>query len=126
MSIAIILLILIVHWFADFVMQSDKEAKGKSRNFKLLLSHVGTYTGVFVACMLVIARIAGPISASFWAFLIKFAFITFVSHLAIDYYTSRVHRVLYEQKKHHEFFTSIGFDQLLHYAQLFLTFDLLK
>lgn len=32
---------------------------------------------------------------------------------------------LWEQKKVHEFFVSIGFDQLLHYIQLILTFKLL-
>jgi len=36
--------ILIIHWFADFVLQTDEQAKGKSKNFNDLLSHTFTYS----------------------------------------------------------------------------------
>lgn len=125
MKVELIIMILIIHWIADFVMQTDKEAKGKSESFIILLQHAGSYTGVFVFCLLAITAIAGPVAPAVFTFLMEFAFITFISHAAIDYYTSRVHKKLYMEKKHHEFFTSIGFDQLLHYIQLFTTFTIL-
>lgn len=51
-----------------------------------------------------------------------FPIITFITHWLIDYVTSRINSKLWQAKKTHLFFVSIGFDQLLHYTQLILTF----
>ena len=32
-----------IHWLADFVLQTDKQAKGKSKNWSDLLSHTWSY-----------------------------------------------------------------------------------
>jgi len=48
--------------------------------------------------------------------------ITFICHTATDYFTSRVNAKLWEKGQVHNFFVSIGFDQYLHYIQLFVTF----
>ena len=41
--ITILLLYLLLHWYADFVCQTDKQAKSKSSNNLQLLAHTGTY-----------------------------------------------------------------------------------
>ena len=44
MTLLEIFTILLIHWFADFVLQTDKQAKGKSKNWRDLLSHTLTYS----------------------------------------------------------------------------------
>jgi len=119
-------MILVIHWVADFVLQSDKMAKEKSTSFNTLIFHTAVYSTVWLTVLMFLGIITNVFTIPYFVFAIKFSFITFLAHTAIDYYTSRVHTVLWKETKVHEFFTSIGFDQLLHYVQLFLTFELLK
>lgn len=58
-------------------------------------------------------------SAYFWL-------ITFIAHTITDYFTSRLNSKLWSEGKVHNFFVSVGFDQVLHYVQLFTTYYLLK
>jgi hypothetical protein len=119
MSLWIILIGLIVHWVADFVLQTDWEAKNKSTNNRALTDHVGTYACIWFYVTAVGACITmNPL-------LLLFAPITFVCHWVTDYFTSRLNTKLYKAGKVHEFFVSIGFDQILHYVQLGLTYLLL-
>jgi hypothetical protein len=55
-----------------------------------------------------------------------FVLITFIAHTITDYFTSRLNSKLWQQGKVHNFFISVGFDQVLHYIQLFTTYYLLK
>lgn len=128
MNLELIIMILLVHWIADFVAQTDKEATNKSSDFAALLSHTATYSVIWFAALLIIGVIAmggDAISEYYAAFVMKFTFITFITHTVIDYYTSKANAILWKKDKRHEFFVSIGFDQLLHYIQLFATFMLL-
>lgn len=58
--------------------------------------------------------------------MMAFPVITFMFHWITDYFTSRVNTSLHKAGKIHEFFVSIGFDQWLHYFQLFMAYSLLK
>lgn len=108
----ILLSLLFTHWIADFVLQTDKMAKGKSKNWKDLLSHTLTYSlTMWVTVMLLTNAI---IAFCFWL-------ITFVCHTITDYFTSRLNSKLWDRGKVHNFFVSVGFDQLLHYLQLYFT-----
>ncbi len=115
-----VLIILFVHWVGDFVIQTDQQAKDKSSKMSALLSHTFTYSIMFF-------WVAVPLALYYtepkW---LLFMPITFIAHTITDYYTSRVNKQLYEAGKSHEFFVSIGFDQLLHFAQLLITYQLLK
>lgn len=116
--------IILIHWVADFVLQTDNQAKGKSTSWKWLLSHTGTYSLVW----LVVIYFLFPADWNFsqrGLYSVYFAAITFVCHTITDYFTSRLNSRLWKAGKIHEFFVSIGFDQVLHYGQLFLTFYLL-
>jgi len=55
-----------------------------------------------------------------------FPIITFICHWITDYFTSRLNSKLWAKGDVHNFFVSVGFDQVLHYIQLFLTFYILK
>lgn len=109
--------ILIIHWIGDFICQTDWQAKNKSTHNKALFLHVLSYTMVWFF-------------AGAWFFYAPvvaiFCLITFMAHFITDYFTSRLNTKLYTDGKIHWFFVSIGFDQILHYIQLFLTYQFLK
>lgn len=119
MTVTEILLILGTHWLADFVLQTDEMAKGKSKSFMWLIKHTSAYS--------VLWALAGVIllpATDFWS-VVEFTAITFVFHTLQDYFTSRLNSRLYAAGKNHSFFVSIGFDQLLHFAQLLTTYNIL-
>jgi hypothetical protein len=118
-------LIIVIHWIADFVMQTDKMAKGKSNNSFDLIHHTATYSAFWMIC---IQFLWNQNHNTEWVLLttLKFTLITFISHTIQDYFTSRLNSKLWAKGDVHNFFVSIGFDQVLHYAQLFLTFYILN
>lgn len=130
--------IIIIHWFADFVLQTDKQAKGKSKNWSDLLSHTGVYSLVWLLVGgFIYLQQFRPYNPAYndmmnvyWQHWIPrgllFVLITFVCHTITDYFTSRLNSKLWAKGDVHNFFVSIGFDQVLHYVQLFLTYSLLK
>ena len=110
-----------IHWVADFILQSDEDAKGKSTNNGHLLSHTATYTFVWIAPALWYT-LHNNIDSMLAVY---FLGITFVLHTVTDYVTSRINSKLWKKGDSHNFFVSVGFDQILHYMQLFITFKLL-
>ena len=127
MTLIEIFSIIIIHWIADFIMQSDYDAKNKSKFFHALFSHTITYS----SCWFVIILLFGYINktqTTEWYVLntLFFVGITFVCHTITDYFTSRLNSKLWAKGDVHNFFVSVGFDQVLHYVQLFLTYQLLK
>ena len=96
-----ILTIISLHWFADFVLQSDKMAQGKSKSNYWLSYHVAVYTLPFLA---------------FFGW--QYALLNGAAHWIVDWNTSRVTSRLWQQKRIHAFFTIIGLDQLIHTATL--------
>ena len=116
--------IIIIHYVADFCLQTDKEAKGKSKNWNDLLSHTLTYSIVWfiIGVLLVLLDILPSI-----LFVCYFTIITFICHTITDYFTSRWVKKSFEIEDPHNGFAKIGFDQyILHLPQLFLTYTLLK
>lgn len=116
--VVIFLTIIFIHWLADFVCQTDWQAKNKSTSNKALISHTLTYTSMWTSAVILYYLFTGI--QLFW-----FLPITFVAHTIQDYFTSRLNKKLLDKGDTHNFFVSIGFDQVLHYVQLFLTFILL-
>ena len=143
-SLTAVFLILIIHFIADFVLQTDKQAKGKSKNWSDLLSHTYTYSCIWLIPVMILFPNGWSTSHYVLASL-TFGTITFVCHTITDYFTSRLNSKLWSQatfwqnsfnkekygedycskmsgKYTHNFFVSVGFDQLLHYTQLLLTY----
>ena len=123
-----IFVILTTHFIGDFVLQTNKQAQGKSKNWNDLLAHTFTYSSmwVFASCLLIGYANKGQTTQWYVIHSLLFAFITFIAHTATDYFTSRLNSKLWAKGDVHNFFVSVGFDQVLHYLQLFLTYYLLK
>ena len=112
------MLFLISHWLADFIMQTDYEATNKSFDDSMLLKHTIKYS-------LVMSIIIGIFTLMTLPKILLFLIITFLCHTVQDYYTSRLNARLWQENRRHDFFVSVGFDQVLHYLQLFLTYFLI-
>lgn len=122
-NIWIVLGILLWHWVADFICQTDWQAKNKSKNNEALINHTVVYTVVwlpFVFLFLDSSVYFYHFQAAGW-----FLLVTFICHTAQDYVTSRINSKLWAENNVHWFFVSIGFDQFLHYVQLLLTYYIL-
>lgn len=119
-SLTTVFTIICVHFFADFFMQTDWQAQNKSTNIIALLSHTCIYSFVWIFGAMVLFP---KVDQEF--LLLLFVLITFVTHTIIDFFTSKLNKRLWNEKKVHWFFVSVGFDQVLHYIQLFLTYYLL-
>jgi hypothetical protein len=132
MSPFLVLWVIFAHWVADFVCQTHWQASNKSKNWEALASHVIVYTVV------VTVLLANWLVTDFGDHFIVFLIVTFVAHFVTDAITSRITSRLFMSQfvvspkwtvdTHikpdftlHWFFVVVGFDQFLHYAQLFLT-----
>ncbi len=133
-SLLAVFTIIVIHFIGDFVCQSHWQAVKKSTDNEALSQHVLTYS----ICWLI------PMAALFYcepynlfgaiALSIAFSFVTYVTHWITDYFTSRLNSKLWakeackepELRRPHNFFVAIGFDQALHFIQLFTTFCILK
>lgn len=118
-SIYDLFVILFIHWVADFILQTDKQAKNKSTDLHYLMEHTFVYSFCFIP-------FAIYHTGDSWRMMFLFPIITLVFHTITDYFTSRLNAKLWREKEVHLFFVSVGFDQLLHFAQLIITFQLLK
>jgi hypothetical protein len=132
LSLIEIFSILFIHWFADFVLQTHWQATNKSKDNRALTAHVATYSLVWCLTIVLFAIVGNHfngLSAKqlHWSpWLMLFPIITFILHWITDYFTSRLNSKLWAKGDVHNFFVSVGFDQFLHYLQLFITYYILK
>ena len=117
-------IIIFIHWIADFVLQTDWQAQNKSKNNFALLSHTSNYSLVWLLPMCLVFGVMKEGATTEWIVwtTLYFSMITLVAHTITDYFTSRLNSKLWSEGKVHYFFVSVGFDQVLHYGQLFLTY----
>ena len=114
-----------IHWIADFVLQAEKWALGKSKNRDDLLAHTSLYSLVWFIPISILLKSANWEAAAFVS-------VTFIAHTATDYVTSRIVSKKFSRQEYGSpipnfgAFTIIGIDQVLHYVQLFTTYYLLK
>lgn len=107
-----------VHFLADFCLQTNKQAEQKSTDEEQLKWHVATYSGVWLFmsyCLL------GKVALS-----IIFAVVTFFCHYVTDYFSSRIGKPYWEKKDYHNGFVIVGVDQFLHYIQLIGLYVILR
>ena len=122
MNLIEIFSIFIIHWIADFIFQDEKWALGKSKNWKDLLSHTFIYSFIWLIFGLIIFNNIN---------VLYFSLITFTLHTMTDYFTSRIVSKKFAKQEYGSAipnicaFSWIGFDQVLHYLQLFGTYWLL-
>lgn len=123
-SLWVVLSIPFIHWIADFVLQTHEDAMNKSKSMVHLYNHTFTYSFFWLVPMIAILLLDVKSIPLMYAIVLSFMFcsITFLVHTITDYYTSRLNSKLWVAERVHDFFVSIGFDQYLHYLQLFLTY----
>lgn len=128
-----IFVILIIHWVADFVLQTDKQAKGKSKEWKHLLQHTFNYSVVWYFAIFFFAIWGNHFNGysceelGWSSYMILFPIITFIAHTITDYFTSRWVKKYFNKGNYHMGFVIIGIDQyIFHIPQLFLTYYYLK
>lgn len=128
--------IVVIHFIADFIFQAEEWATNKSKNIVPLVMHTFTYTLVWMIPAGFLFSSPCDFSPIFGRCadipkLFTFLGITFFAHTVTDYFTSKVVSKKFAKGEYGSpipnfgAFTVIGFDQVLHYAQLFLTYHLL-
>tara|TARA_R110000782_G_scaffold15939_2_gene46095 strand:- start:5214 stop:5597 length:384 start_codon:yes stop_codon:yes gene_type:complete len=118
---SIILYFLLIHWLGDFVLQTSHMAIRKSTSNYYLGMHVTVYTVTTILGWFLLFLIYG-IHAT-WVQYFCAGLAIFSMHFLTDYITSRITGKYYKQQKNHEFFVTIGFDQWLHYLQIFIVYN---
>jgi len=132
--------IIIVHWVADFLMQDEKWAIGKSKNWEDLLNHTFTYSFIWLFTGIIIylqhfKPYNGGLDIGYENYIfpgLLFVLITLITHTITDYFTSRIVSKKFAKGEYGSSipntggFTIIGLDQVLHYIQLFTTYYYLK
>lgn len=113
--------IILIHFLADFGLQTTDQAMNKSTDVKYLLYHVLVYSLVWFIAVLALREYIGFTGLD----CIMFSSFTFGCHFFTDFITSRIGKPFWEKKDLHNGFVVIGFDQMLHYLQLYFTFKLL-
>ena len=116
MTFQTIMTVIAMHWVADFVLQTDWQAKNKSKDNFALLFHVLTYTICIFVCGIFLLTELTPQNIKMWEL---WAFLNGVVHFGVDYVTSRINTYLWNKGRVHDFFVMVGFDQVIHYACLF-------
>lgn len=132
MNIYLIFYVIFAHYICDGLLQPRSLATTKSVSIKSLLKHTVSYsTFMTTLLMLVLYFVDIPFQENESYIYIIFFLVTFMAHTATDYITSKIVHNQYKNGKYGtEFpnvgmFTTIMFDQLLHYIQLFLTLNYL-
>lgn len=108
-----IIILVILHLFGDFFLQSIKLNKLKAVKFPYLLKHVGFYTLVFI--------ILSPVLIGF-TFLqgLAYSLINGVLHLIVDFFTIKMKNE-YQEKSEMTYIAVIAFDAALHILILVTT-----
>lgn len=133
MTLTVILSIIFIHWVADFIFQAEEWATNKSKSNTALFKHVLTYSTIWVLPACVILGNLRPSETTEWYVhsTLLFFTLTFLCHFITDYITSRIVSKRFADKYYGSpipnfgAFSVIGFDQVLHYVQLFLTYHFL-
>jgi hypothetical protein len=132
MNLYIIAAVLVGHFLGDFVTQKNNLKLTRSKNFitklksvlKHLLPHTLIYSGIITFLLLFVQLISKLPSVSYFVLLFFFV-ITYIIHLITDLTITLVNNNYLTRNKRHKYFTTIGFDQLIHYMTLFLTIKFL-
>ena len=112
--------VIFAHWVADFVAQKSSWAENKSHDIEALTKHVLTYGAIMFVFMLYLTDYLFIFGAQHTWTTPLFIAIQTLAHFLVDYFTSKLNTRLYKAGLTHNFFVSIGLDQVIHYGFLIL------
>jgi len=130
-------ILIVIHYVADFMFQTEQMATGKSKQNRQLFLHVYVYTSVFTYFFILYLLFHlgmghhKLIDINLTPNILWFFPITFICHFIIDYVSSRITARKFAKKEYYTgipnmgAFSIIGIDQVFHYATLFLTYHFL-
>ncbi len=98
-----LILIFVLHYIGDFILQTRWMGENKSKLLSALSLHILVYT------------------ATLLPFGFEFAIINGILHFITDFITSRLSSRAYKNGNMAQFWAIIGFDQLIHTITLILT-----
>ena len=110
MKDSVFIMIILIHFLADFGLQTHEQATNKSSSDKWLFYHVGVYSLIWILGAFIIC--------SDWKLSFGFALLTGVIHYLTDWITSRISKPFFAKQDFHNGFVVVGFDQVLHMIQL--------
>lgn len=119
-DLQVVLLTLVAHFIADFVLQWHAVAMAKSSSNVALTKHIIVYTWAFWCIWLGAGLIVVGSGLSI-VLVTKWALLNGALHWCVDWVTSRWCKRLHAAGRTHDFFVVIGLDQLIHYVCLFTT-----
>ena len=102
---SVVTMLVWLHFWSDFIMQSDQTAQNKSKDFGVLCKH-GLVYGL-------------PFLFFGW----QFWLVNTVLHIFVDFFTSKLTSKLHAAGERREFFLVIGADQAVHLTCLILTYE---
>lgn len=117
--IQVFIVILFIHFAADFALQTHEQANGKGEGSKFwnkwLFYHVGVYTLIWGIAFWFL-----PIKPETYNFGVWIAFMLLIGvpHYITDWITSRVGKPFWKAGDFHNGFVVVGFDQIVHYLCL--------
>jgi hypothetical protein len=118
MTESVFITILLVHFLADFGLQTHEQSQKKSSSNKWLFYHVGVYSLVWLP--------GSYLLFGDWSLALNFVLVTFVYHFLTDWLTSRIGKPFWAKEDFHNGFVVIGADQVLHYLQLYYTYKMIN
>lgn len=107
LPLSAVLWLVVIHFVADFLLQSDRIAINKSKSNPVLAWHVTLYV------------------IPFFAFGLAFMAVNWVAHFVTDWISSRIASYCWRREQRHWFFVTIGADQAIHLITLFTTYALI-
>ena len=107
-----IVLIIILHFIADFLCQTREMGLRKYSSNLILFKHIAAYSTVFF-----VASFLTP------AFGLMFVVVNGLAHTITDWCSSRIGKWFHEQNQMYWFFATLGLDQTVHLLTLILTYE---
>lgn len=128
-----ILILLVIHFIGDFVLQNRQMGLNKGKSLMWLSMHVGVY----FTTLLIFGFILGYYISDSMTTIFKFCFLNAIIHWFTDLITSKCSGISYTKMLYFKenkiaekemfwqymFWLVIGFDQLLHAVALLLTYQ---
>jgi hypothetical protein len=123
-----IIVLFLIHYLADFVLQTRAVADNKGKKVKYLMLHGIHYTLVWLGLISLIGLVGIIFSyqilgGASWCDVIFFTIFNGGLHTLTDFITSKFTTKFYARKNYNAFFNVIGFDQFIHAATIILTYN---